>query len=97
MSAPVPKWAPSIFLVCDIAYDPLSRNLPTPQMPLLCWILLVSFPTAKGDVVGLSLGPTKSLQPWNLPCVLGPRSIFLLLLEKQTLHCKVHMDVSLSL
>lgn len=65
----VHKWAPSIFLAHDIAYSP-SLEGPA-SFPAATSVLnfLTCFPTAKEEMVGLSLWLTKSLQSPGASCV----------------------------
>lgn len=65
----VHKWAPSIFLAHDIAYSPSLEG--SASFPAATSVLnfLTCFPTAKEEMVGLSLWLTKSLQSPGASCV----------------------------
>lgn len=55
MSAPVHKWAPSIFLAYGIAYSPSLEESASSPAATSMLNSLNCFPTAKEEVVGLSL------------------------------------------
>lgn len=69
VSASVHKWAPSIFLAYDFAYSPSLEEPANSPAATRVLNFLNCFPTAKKEVVGLSLWPTKSLQSPGLFCV----------------------------